>query len=851
MPFPVPTPLEGGETAQSVADKFGVSIDALRVLNQFRTFAKGFDNIGPGDELDVPVKVSDTPAEKTAQNDVQAQRGAALVSLAGAFLSNNPDNDAARSMVTGIASAKASQEIQDWLGKFGSARVSVNSDRHFSLKGSSLEMLYPLYDTQDNMFFTQGALHRTDDRNQANIGLGWRHFVGNNWMTGGNLFVDHDLSRSHTRVGVGAEYWRDYLRLGANGYIGVTRWRNSPDVEDYEERPADGWDVRAEGYLPAYPQLGAKLIYEQYYGDEVGLFGKDDRQKNPHAFTVGVNYTPVPLLTFSAEQRQGKAGENDTRFGVEMNYQLGIPWQHQINPDGLAAMRSLAGSRYALVERNNNIVLEYRKKDVISLKMTDLVTGYAGEQKSLGVSVNSKYGLEHIDWSASPLIAAGGKIVQNGKDWTVVMPDYRSGGEASNSYTVSSVAVDKKGNVSGRAETQVTVMQAAIDTTTSLLSPAVVTLPADGTSQQEFVLNVNDKEGLPVDIAENEISVEKTSGLRGSSNATVSSFTRRAAGEYVMTVTSGTVPETFTITPSARNTKFASADVKLTADTASARVSTLTADQSTAIADGKTAVTFTATVKDATGNVVPNTQVTFSASGGKLPDKNCVTTDNSGVAKIALTSTEAGKITVTAKATADSLGKEASVTFSGPELGALVGRQVVGKSFSRITISSVVTFNGKPVQGVEVMMNKPLRLSALSDSKGRVSFELTSENEVSEDVIIQLNHQSKKTRISFVRSFCLDLETHWNYDGGFWDNGGKTLFEMRGHGVNTVELSASTTSYISGYKWDGALIRSGISNFVVTDEMRTLGGYCHLEGDYIQPSMVCEEHRKQPELSSK
>ncbi|EDW5780689.1 invasin, partial [Salmonella enterica] len=561
-----PYTLGGGETAQSVADKFGVSIDALRVLNQFRTFAKGFDNIGPGDELDVPVKVSDTPAEKTAQNDVQAQRGAALVSLAGAFLSNNPDSDAARSMVTGIASAKASQEIQDWLGKFGSARVSVNSDRHFSLKGSSLEMLYPLYDTQDNMFFTQGALHRTDDRNQANIGLGWRHFVGNNWMTGGNLFVDHDLSRSHTRVGVGAEYWRDYLRLGANGYIGVTRWRNSPDVEDYEERPADGWDVRAEGYLPAYPQLGAKLIYEQYYGDEVGLFGKDDRQKNPHAFTVGVNYTPVPLLTFSAEQRQGKAGENDTRFGVEMNYQLGIPWQHQINPDGLAAMRSLAGSRYALVERNNNIVLEYRKKDVISLKMTDLVTGYAGEQKSLGVSVNSKYGLEHIDWSASPLIAAGGKIVQNGKDWTVVMPDYRSGGEASNSYTVSSVAVDKKGNVSGRAETQVTVMQAAIDTTTSLLSPAVVTLPADGTSQQEFVLNVNDKEGLPVDIAENEISVEKTSGLRGSSNATVSSFTRRAAGEYVMTVTSGTVPETFTITPSARNTKFASADVKLTAD---------------------------------------------------------------------------------------------------------------------------------------------------------------------------------------------------------------------------------------------------------------------------------------------
>ncbi len=38
-------------------------------------------------------------------------------------------------------------------------------------------------------------------------------------MAGVNTFIDHDLSRSHTRIGVGAEYWRDYLKLSANGYI--------------------------------------------------------------------------------------------------------------------------------------------------------------------------------------------------------------------------------------------------------------------------------------------------------------------------------------------------------------------------------------------------------------------------------------------------------------------------------------------------------------------------------------------------------------------------------------------------------------------------------------------------------
>ncbi|QKX44088.1 inverse autotransporter beta domain-containing protein [Escherichia coli] len=36
--------------------------------------------------------------------------------------------------------------------------------------------------------------------------------------------------------------------------------------------------------------------------------------------------------------------------------------QKQLDPNEVAARRSLAGSRYDLVDRNNNIVLEYRKK---------------------------------------------------------------------------------------------------------------------------------------------------------------------------------------------------------------------------------------------------------------------------------------------------------------------------------------------------------------------------------------------------------------------------------------------------------------------------------------------------------
>lgn len=45
-------------------------------------------------------------------------------------------------------------------------------------------------------------------------------------------------------------------------------------MKDYDERPANGYDVRAEAYLPGYPQLGGKLMYEHYQGKNVALDGE-------------------------------------------------------------------------------------------------------------------------------------------------------------------------------------------------------------------------------------------------------------------------------------------------------------------------------------------------------------------------------------------------------------------------------------------------------------------------------------------------------------------------------------------------------------------------------------------------
>ncbi|EHN5889183.1 inverse autotransporter beta domain-containing protein, partial [Salmonella enterica subsp. enterica serovar Newport] len=571
--------LSAGETVASVAEKYNTSLKVLRQLNALRTFAHGFDHLQPGDELDVPVspQAPGKPDGKTLTGreraDDPAMKVASLASQTGGFLANHPDGEAAASMARGMAAGAAGEEVQQWLNQFGTARVQLDTDDHFSLKNSALDLLIPLYDRGENLVFTQGSLHRTDDRSQANLGTGFRHFMSGSMM-GGNLFGDYDLSRGHVRMGTGVEYWRDFLRLSANGYLRLTGWRDSPDLVDYQERPANGWDIRTQAWLPSLPQLGGKLVYEQYYGSEVALFGVDNRQKNPHAITAGINYTPVPLLTLKAEQRQGKGGKNDTRFGLDITWRPGMSWRSQTDPSVVGAMRSLAGARYDLVERNNNIVLDYRKKNVIRLNMTRQVTGHSGEEKSLGVSVTSTHGLSHIDWSAPSLLAAGGKIVHKGGDYVVVLPEWQP---AVNTYTVSGTAVDTKGNRSDRVETQVIVQAQAVNRINSTFTPANSSLPADGISRQVLTLVLKDEHNQPVDMRVSDILLD-TGRQAG---ALVSALERKSAGVYTTVVTAGHYTETVTLTPQVGGVTLPPARVVITAGTPAEVNSAISRDRET------------------------------------------------------------------------------------------------------------------------------------------------------------------------------------------------------------------------------------------------------------------------------
>ncbi|HCQ0548451.1 TPA: Ig-like domain-containing protein [Escherichia coli] len=543
----VPYTLGALESAQSVAERFGISVAELRKLNQFRTFARGFDNVRQGDELDVPAQVSEkklTPPPGNSSDNLEQQIASTSQQI-GSLLAEDMNSEQAANMARGWASSQASGAMTDWLSRFGTARITLGVDEDFSLKNSQFDFLHPWYETPDNLFFSQHTLHRTDERTQINNGLGWRHFTPT-WMSGINFFFDHDLSRYHSRAGIGAEYWRDYLKLSSNGYLRLTNWRSAPELDnDYEARPANGWDVRAEGWLPAWPYLGGKLVYEQYYGDEVALFDKDDRQSNPHAITAGLNYTPFPLMTFSAEQRQGKQGENDTRFAVDFTWQPGSAMQKQLDPNEVAARRSLAGSRYDLVDRNNNIVLEYRKKELVRLPLTDPVTGKSGEVKSLVSSLQTKYALKGYNVEATALEAASGKVVTTGKDILVTLPGYRftSTPETDNTWPIEVTAEDVKGNLSNREQSMVVVQAPTLSQKDSSVSLSTQTLSADSHSTATLTFIAHDAAGNPV------IGLVLSTRHEGVQDITLSDWKDNGDGSYTQILTTGAMSGTLTLMP--------------------------------------------------------------------------------------------------------------------------------------------------------------------------------------------------------------------------------------------------------------------------------------------------------------
>ncbi len=454
-------------------------------------------------------------SQRDQQRLLQAVTGASQ--LAGA-----DSSDGQKSAAAGLVSGAASSEAEQWLSRFGTTRLQLGLDGDLRTDGSALDLLMPIYDNQRNLFFTQYGLRHKDQRSTYNLGVGARYF-DNNWMYGSNFFFDHDVTGANRRIGMGGEAWTDWLRFSGNYYVGMTDWHHSRDFSDFEERPANGWDLRSEGWLPAYPQLGGKLLYEKYHGDEVALFGKGRRAKDPYAVTAGLNWTPIPLVTISTEHRMGSDSRTDSQISLGFTLHSDLSLARHFDSESVAGTRLLAASRLDLVERNNNIVLDYRKETLVSLRLPLRVQGLALELIPIALQVSSKYGVSRIEWSAASLENAGGKVTGQGLQWSIQMPDFVVG--QPNQYTLIATAYDSKGNRSATASTVVTVGDdtAAFDAANSTLTSNSTQILADG--QEETTLSMTAMDSNNQMLTGRAVTFEVTGASRKPGDYTIGAVT--------------------------------------------------------------------------------------------------------------------------------------------------------------------------------------------------------------------------------------------------------------------------------------------------------------------------------------
>ncbi|HBN1784756.1 TPA: intimin type rho [Escherichia coli] len=624
--------------------KLPVEYSALPLLGSAPVVAAG----GVAGHTNKMTKMS-PDVTKSNMTDDKALNYAAqqAASLGSQLQSRSLNGDYAKDAALGMVGNQASSQLQAWLQHYGTAEVNLQSGNNFD--GSSLDFLLPFYDTEEMLAFGQVGARYIDSRFTANLGAGQRFFLPAN-MLGYNVFIDQDFSGDNTRLGIGGEYWRDYFKSSVNGYFRMSGWHESYNKKDYDERPANGFDIRFNGYLPSYPALGAKLIYEQYYGDNVALFNSDKLQSNPGAATVGVNYTPIPLVTMGIDYRHGTGNENDLLYSMQFRYQFDKSWSQQIEPQYVNELRTLSGSRYDLVQRNNNIILEYKKQDILSLNIPHDINGTEHSTQKIQLIVKSKYGLDRIVWDDSALRSQGGQIQHSGsqsaQDYQAILPAYVQGG--SNIYKVTARAYDRNGNSSNNVQLTITVLsngQVVDQVGVTDFTADKTSAKADNADTITYTATVK-KNGVAqanVPVSFNIVS--------GTAVLSANSANTNGSGKATVTLKSDKPGQVVVSAKTAEMTSAINAAPVIFVDQTKASITEITNDKSTAIANDKDAITYTVKVMR-NGQPVPGHLVTFATTFGKLNGKQStetVTTGDDGRAMVTLTSGAAGEAIVSAK----------------------------------------------------------------------------------------------------------------------------------------------------------------------------------------------------------
>lgn len=347
--------------------------------------------------------------------------------------------------VRDAVSEQVNHQLESWLSPWGNASVDLRIDNEGSFTGSRGGWFIPWQDNTRYLTWSQLGLTQQDDGLVSNVGIGQR-WARDGWLLGYNTFYDNLLDENLQRAGFGAEAWGEYLRLSANYYQPFASWHEQTTA--LEQRMARGYDVTAQMRMPFYQHLNTSVSVEQYFGERVDLFDSGTGYHNPVAVKLGLNYTPVPLVTVTAQHKQGESGVSRNNLGLNLNYRFGVPLNKQLSASEVAESQSLRGSRYDNPQRNNLPTMEYRQRKTLTVFLAtppwDL---QPGETVPLKVQIRSRHGVRHVTWQGDTqaLSLTAGAKADSAEGWTIIMPAWDSSEEATNRWRLSVVVEDEQG----------------------------------------------------------------------------------------------------------------------------------------------------------------------------------------------------------------------------------------------------------------------------------------------------------------------------------------------------------------------------------------------------------------------
>lgn len=346
----------------------------------------------------------------------------------------------------------------------GKTFIKINLDENLNLNNSEASLLLPLIENENYIFFLQNNIHETDNRIQNNLGLGLRKIsIDNNYLLGINSFLDYDISLENTRIGIGGEFWKEFLKFSINLYYGVSRWWHSNFLnqkktifnylndDEFFSRPATGWDFRIEGFFPKIPELIFNFDYSKYFGNIE--FKKENNNMNskklssPSFFSFSINYNPIPFLNFTIQKFKTFLGQSKLQFGINFNLNLNSSLYNHIHTKVNDVFSSSYDHKYDFVNRNNNIFLENRKKYLIKISTKKKIIGFPKSEHFLKLKISSVNSIKNVFFQISNVfLKQGGSIRLYNHDYIINIPSYDFENIKNNTLILKIIVFDMLGN---------------------------------------------------------------------------------------------------------------------------------------------------------------------------------------------------------------------------------------------------------------------------------------------------------------------------------------------------------------------------------------------------------------------